>query len=116
MPEAAVYCRKFAQPFRLGKKPTRPQSKRSPGPVLMPQYHNAAAEQSVSLNLEAAEVFEQGTQDRERADQYVRLTVFLAIATVLLLAAISQRFRTSRIGAGLVLLAFLILLVSCGAS
>jgi hypothetical protein len=78
------------------------------GPMLMPEYHNAAAEQSANLNREAAEVFEQGTRDRENADQYVRLTVFLA--TVLLLAAISQRFRISRIRAGLVLLAFLILL------
>jgi hypothetical protein len=78
------------------------------GPMLMPEYRNAAAEQSANLNREAAEVFEQGTRDRENADQYVRLTVFLA--TVLLLAAISQRFRISRIRAGLVLLAFLILL------
>jgi hypothetical protein len=78
------------------------------GPMLMPEYRNAAAEQSANLNREAAEVFEQGTLDRENADQYVRLTVFLA--TVLLLAAISQRFRISRIRAGLVLLAFLILL------
>jgi hypothetical protein len=77
-------------------------------PMLMPQYHNAAAEQSAKLSQEAAELFEQGTQARERADQYVRVTVFLA--TVLLLAAISQRFRTARIRAGLMVLAFLILL------
>ena len=95
--------------FEAWKKTDPVRNPNAPaGPMLMPEYRNAAAEQSASLNHEAAEFFEQGTQDRERADQYVRLTVFLA--TVLLLAAISQRFRTSRIRAGLVLLAFLILL------
>jgi hypothetical protein len=77
-------------------------------PMLMPQYHNAAAEQSAKMNQEASAAFDQGTQARERADQYVRVTVFLA--TVLLLAAISQRFRTPQIRAGLIALAFLILL------
>jgi hypothetical protein len=83
--------------------PTAPAS-----PMLMPEYHNAAAEQSAALHQEATEFFELGTQARERADQYVRVTVFLA--TVLLLAAISQRFRTPRIRGALIVLAFLILL------
>jgi len=78
-------------------------------PSSMPEYHNAAAEQFAKLNEEATEVFEQGTQAREHADQYVRVTVTLA--TVLLLAAISQRFQTTQIRAGLIALAFLILLV-----
>jgi hypothetical protein len=77
--------------------------------IVMPEYHNAAADQSARLNREATQVFEQGTQAREHADQYVRVTVTLA--TVLLLAAISQRFRTTQIRAGLILLAFLILLL-----
>jgi hypothetical protein len=76
--------------------------------MLMPEYHNRAAEQSAKLNQEATEAFEQGTQAREHAEQYVRVTV--SLATVLLLAAISQRFRTGRIRAGLIILAFLILL------
>jgi hypothetical protein len=79
-----------------------------PGPSLMPQYRNTAAEQAKQLNQEAAEIFEEGTQARERADQYVRITVTLA--TVLLLAALSQRFRTTGIRAGLIILAFLVLL------
>jgi hypothetical protein len=78
------------------------------GPILMKEYHNAAAEQSTKLNKEATDLFEQGTQARDHADQYVRATVTLA--TVLLLAAISQRFRTTQIRAGLIFLAFLILL------
>ena len=44
------------------------------------------------LNDQATEVFDQGTKGREYADQYVRATVTLA--TVLLLIAISQRFKT----------------------
>jgi hypothetical protein len=80
-----------------------------PGPMLMPEYRNTSAEESARLNQEAAEVFERGTQARERADQYVRVTVTLA--TVLLLAAISQRFRARRIRASLIILAFLLLLV-----
>lgn len=78
------------------------------GPTLMKEYHNAPADQSAKLNSEAAEVFDQGTQARERADQYVRATV--SLATVLLLAALSQRFRIMQIRAGLIILAFLILL------
>jgi hypothetical protein len=78
------------------------------GPALMPEYHNTAAAQAKKLDEQASELFEQGTQDRERADQYIRVTVTLA--TVLLLAALSQRFRTTRIRAGLITLAFLVLL------
>jgi hypothetical protein len=78
------------------------------GPMLMKEYHNTAAEQSAKLDREATEAFEQGTQARERADQYVRATV--SLATVLLLAALSQRFRTTQIRAALIILAFLILL------
>jgi hypothetical protein len=82
------------------------------GPALMPEYHNVTAEQAAELNKEASELFEQGTAARERADQYVRLTVVLA--TVLLLTAISQRFHSHRIRVGLVVLAFLLLLIPLG--
>jgi len=43
------------------------------------------------IDQEASEEFDAGTQAREHADQYVRVTVTLA--TVLLLAALSQRFK-----------------------
>jgi hypothetical protein len=77
--------------------------------MLMPQYHNEAAEKATKMDWDASEIFEEGTQARERADQYVRVTVTLA--TVLLLAAISQRFKTTSIRASLIVLAFVILLV-----
>jgi hypothetical protein len=78
------------------------------GPMWMKEYHNEPAEQSAKLDREATEVFEDGTQARERADKYVRATV--SLATVLLLAALSQRFRTTQIRASLIFLAFVILL------
>jgi hypothetical protein len=78
------------------------------GPAQMPQYHSATTEEAQKLDQEAAGVFEEGTQARERADQYVRVTVTLA--TVLLLAALSQRFRTTSIRTSLIILAFIVLL------
>jgi hypothetical protein len=83
--------------------PTAPAS-----PMRMPQYRDAAMDQSGNLNQQATEFFEQGTEAREQADRYVRVTVFLA--TVLLLAALSQRFRTPQIRAGLIILGLLILI------
>jgi hypothetical protein len=79
------------------------------GPMLMPAYRNAKEEESAKLNEQASEVFQQGAEARERADDYVRATVLLA--TVLLLTAISQRFRTRQIRVGLVVLAFLLLCI-----
>lgn len=78
------------------------------GPALMPEYRSAAGTQAKKMDQEATEIFDQGTQARERADQYVRVTVTLA--TVLLLAALSQRFRTTSIRASLIAIAFLVLL------
>ena len=78
------------------------------GPAQMPQYHSATTEEAQKLDQEAAGVFEEGTQARERADQYVRVTVTLA--TVLLLAALSQKFRTTSIRTSLIILAFIVLL------
>jgi len=44
---------------------------------------------------------------RERSDDYVRITVMLA--TILLLTAISQRFKTHAVRVGLAVLAALLL-------
>ncbi len=79
------------------------------GPTLMPEYRNAKAEEAARLNQEASDVFEQGTLARQQADEYVRVTVLLA--TVLLLTAISQRFRIHRIRVGLMVLALLLLCI-----
>jgi hypothetical protein len=80
-----------------------------PGPLMMPEYRNAKAEQAEALEKQASEMFDRGNEARERSDDYVRVTVFLA--TVLLLMAISQRFRIHKVRVGLAALA-MVLLVS----
>ncbi len=77
------------------------------GPMLLAEYRNPRAEKAVAMNQRATQLFEEGTRARERADSYVRITVFLA--TVLLLVAISQRFHSHPIRIALVTLAFLLL-------
>lgn len=57
----------------------------------MLEYHNAKHEQFLALNKQAAEVADQGTGSGETGDDYVRVTVLLT--TVLLIAAIGQRFH-----------------------
>jgi hypothetical protein len=81
-----------------------------PSPAMMSIYKNANGEQSAALSRKASEIFESGTRARETGDRYVRVTVFLA--TVLLLTAISQRFRIKSIRTCLV--TFSLLLVIAG--
>jgi uncharacterized membrane protein len=78
-----------------------------PGPARMAEYHDVMGEQAAAKNQEATDLFEKGTRAREHADDYVRVTVFLA--TVLLLIAISQRFRSHRIRTVLAVVALLVL-------
>ena len=79
------------------------------GPLLMPEYHNAHAEESAKLSQEATEAFEQGAKSRSTSDDYVRITVLLA--TVLLLTAIAQRFKTHQVRVGLAVVAFLLVCI-----
>jgi len=65
--------------------------KAPPGPLLMPEYRNAAAVQAKAYGAKASAAFEDGTQARELGDKYLRNTVLLA--TVLFLTALSQKFR-----------------------
>lgn len=99
----------FRPAFEAWKKTDPVHNPNAPaGPTVMPEYRDVAMEQPEKLNQKAAALFEEGTEARERADQYVRVTVVLA--TVLLLTAVGQRFRTVRIRAGLIILAFLLLI------
>src|SRR5579863_9170614 len=77
------------------------------GPQLMAEYRSSKTEQAARLNDQATEVFDQGTRDREHADEFVRATVTLA--TVLLLIAISQRFKTRGVRVGLLVIAMFLL-------
>lgn len=78
-----------------------------PGPIFMPDYHNAKHEQFLGLNKQAAEIADQGTKSGETGDQYVRITVLLA--TVLLITAIGQRFRFKSVRVAFMILASLLL-------
>jgi hypothetical protein len=78
-----------------------------PGPIFMPEYHNAKHEQFLGLTKQAAEMADQGTKSGETGDQYVRITVLLA--TVLLITAIGQRFRFKSVRVVFMILAFLLL-------
>jgi aspartate/methionine/tyrosine aminotransferase len=78
-----------------------------PGPIFMPDYHNAKHEQFLGLSKQAAVVADQGTKSGETGDQYVRITVLLA--TVLLITAIGQRFHFKAVRVVFMILAWLLL-------
>jgi len=100
----------FRPAFEAWKKTDPLHNPNAPaGPMLMPEYHSAKAEEAARKNQEATEMFDQGTRAREHADDYVRLTVLLA--SVLFLAAMSQRFHSHWIRVALVVIAFLMLCV-----
>jgi hypothetical protein len=98
----------FRPAFEAWKKTDPLNNPNAPaGPQLMPEYRSSKSEMAARLNDQATEVFEQGTKGREFADQYVRATVMLA--TVLLLIAISQRFKTRIVRVGLLPIAAFLL-------
>ena len=76
----------------------------------MPEYINSHAIQSAKLSEQATVHFDQGIETRENADSYIKVTVFLA--TVLLLTALSQRFKTSGPRIAVVGVAFILLAIS----
>ncbi len=78
-----------------------------PGPSFMKEYKSAKSERAAELSEEARGLYEQGVMARERGDEYVRITVILA--TVLLLTALSQRFRIQGARIGLLVVACLML-------
>jgi hypothetical protein len=69
-----------------------------PGPIFMPEYHNAKHEQFLSLNKQAAEMADQGTKSGETGDDYV-----------LLITAIGQRFHFKAVRVVFMILACLLL-------
>lgn len=98
----------FRPAFEAWKKTDPLNNPNAPaGPQLMQEYRSSKSETAARLNDRATEVFEQGTKGRDYADQYVRATVTLA--TVLLLIAISQRFKTRIVRVGLLLIAAFLL-------
>jgi hypothetical protein len=109
-----VFQRRFRAEFRPAFEAWRktdplnnPNSPPGPIPMMMPEYRNADMEAAAKLGQEASALSAEGTKARETSDDYVRATVLLA--TVLLLVAISQRFRTHMVRVALATLALVLL-------
>jgi hypothetical protein len=100
----------FRPTFEVWKKTDPVNNPDAPaGPQWMAGYRSPKTEEAAKLNNQATEVFEQGTRARQHSDQFVRVTVTLA--TVLLLIAISQRFKIRGVRSGLLVTAVLLLCV-----
>jgi hypothetical protein len=110
---AHIFERRFRPEFRVAYgawQATKPfeNPNAPPGPLFMPQYHNAQAVRAASFDRRASALFDRGTAARETGDKYLRNTVLLA--TVLFLTALAQRFkvfgvRVALLGVSAVLLA-----------
>ena len=104
----AIYQRRFTPEFRVAfeawlKTDPLNNAEAPGGPFLMPEYHNARLVKAQQLNKEAATAFTEGTEARETAEKYVRITVLLA--TILFLIALAQRFKIRKVRLGLFLVA-----------
>jgi hypothetical protein len=93
---AAIYVKRFSPEYRVAfdawlKTHPFTNANAPPGPIFMPEYHNAQSDEASELNAQATEIFDAGTEARETADRYIRQTVLFAMA--LFLVAIAQRFR-----------------------
>jgi hypothetical protein len=111
---AAIFERRVLPEFRPAFeewKRTHPLTSPDapPGPFFMPSYRSVKTDEGARLNSDATAEFDQGTDARSRSDEYVRVTVTLA--TVLLLVAISQRFRVFAVRVALGVVAVLLLAV-----
>jgi hypothetical protein len=112
---AALFERRFRPEYRVAFNAwikTDPlHNPRAPaGPILMPQYHNAAAERAAKAGERASADFEAGTKARETGDRYLRNTVLLA--TVLFLTALAQKFKVTRVRLSLLGVAGALLVVA----
>jgi hypothetical protein len=90
---------KQTDPIRDPNAPASPES--------MTNFRSPKTEEAAKLNQHATETFEQGMAAALHSDAYVRVTVTLA--TVLLLMAISQRFKTHAVRTALTAIAALLL-------
>jgi hypothetical protein len=98
----------FRPAFEAWKKTDPINNVNAPaGPQLMAQYRSSKSDEAAKLNGDATRSFEQGNQARQRSDDYVRTTVTLA--TILLLVAVSQRFKIYRVRVAVLVFAALLL-------
>ncbi len=112
---AAAFMNRFRPEFKVAyvawlKTDPFHNPKAPPGPISMPQYHNAELEASAAWETKATAAFEVGTTAREIGDKYVRNTVLLA--TVLFLTALSQRFKVRNVRVSLMGVSGVLLVVA----
>ena len=93
---ATISERRFRDEFRVAFQAwlaTDPftNANAPPGPLLMPQYVQAKAQEADQLEAKAAATLEAGQEANATSDRYVQFTVIFASA--LFLAATSDRFR-----------------------
>lgn len=77
------------------------------GPIYMPEYQSPLDEKAAELDRQASEALEAGAASRDTGEEYVRVTVFLAM--VLFLIAMSQRFKIRKVKLGLLSVAIVFL-------
>jgi hypothetical protein len=112
---AAFYERRFRPEYAAAfaawwKLDPLNNSAAPPGPIFMPEYTNANDQEAARLVEEAQRHFEKGVTMRDTGDRYVKVTVFLAM--VLLLTALSQRFKVFGPRVAVVAVALVLLIVS----
>lgn len=111
----AVAERRFRPEFRVAFKAwlaTNPfhNPHSPPGPTYMPQYKLAAETRANAFDVAAAAKFEAGNQDGLIADNYIRITVFLA--AVLFLVGIGSSFKLNGVRYGLITVGSVLLIFS----
>src|SRR5262249_55976938 len=92
----AIAARRFSLDFRVAFnawEATNPATNPNapPGPTYMPEYKQPDLDRANQLNAEADRLYAEGAKAGTNADDYVRVTVYLA--TVLFLVAISGHFK-----------------------
>jgi hypothetical protein len=80
------------------------------GPTYMPEYKQPEQDQANALNAEADRLYAEGSAAGSHADEYVRVTVYLA--TVLFLVAISSHFPIRGVRIGLVAVGVIVLVIA----
>jgi len=78
----------------------------------MPEYKLPDQQRANDLNAEADHLYVEGATAGSNADQYVRVTVYLA--TVLFLVAISSHFRIRGVRIALVVVGIVVLVLAVG--
>jgi len=113
----AIAERRFRPEFRVAfdawqKTDPAHNPHAAPGPTYVPQYKQPDLDRATQLNAEADHDYAEGATAGTNADDYVRVTVYLA--TVLFLVAISGHFKVRSARYGLVATGVVVLVVALG--